>query len=443
MTDNENADIITKTQVVVLMGGLGTRLGLKNYPKAMADINGIPFFDYQLKLLKRWGFHKFLFLVGYKAECIEEYYQDGSKWQINIQYSYDGPKQMGTGGALKKAEKKLEDNFLLIYGDSFMDINYHEVVYRFEIEKELGKCGIMTVLHNENQYDKSNVVYHDGKLLLYDKANLNDKMQYIDYGVSMLSKKIFSQVSMETKFDLALLLSELSKNGLLSALEVTKRFFEIGTPDSLQEFTVYAKKRFCEKARAIFLDRDGVINELYFNDDTEQIDSPLIKENFIYKENVISTLLFIQKMGYLLFIVTNQPAAAKGKISLSRLYDLSTWMILDLQSKGIKIEFVNICPHHPEKSQKTKAPFLIKKCNCRKPNPGLITDLLQVYNIDLEHSYMLGDSYTDIIAGKKAGLKTILLGDLKCDICQRLQGNLPNKIIHNIDELKDIIKKEK
>lgn len=123
MMDYLSTDIVTETQVVVLMGGLGTRLGLKNCAKAMADINGIPFFDYQMKLLRRWGFHKFLFLVGHQAECIEEHYEDGSAWQAVIQYSYDGPGQLGTGGALKKAEKVLEQDFLLIYGDSFMDID--------------------------------------------------------------------------------------------------------------------------------------------------------------------------------------------------------------------------------------------------------------------------------------------------------------------------------
>ena len=185
----------------------------------MADVNGLPFFDYQLKLLKRWGFHKFLFLVGYQAECIEKYYQNGSKWQVDIQYSYDGPEQMGTGGALNKAAKKLEDDFLLIYGDSFMDIDYQEVVYRYRMERKSGKYGIMAILHNENKYDKSNVIFSDGRLYLYDKINTNDKMQYIDYGVSMVSKSIFSITSTETKFDVATLLSELSQKGLLSAFD--------------------------------------------------------------------------------------------------------------------------------------------------------------------------------------------------------------------------------
>lgn len=427
------------TQVVVLMGGLGTRLGLKNRPKAMADIQGLPFFEYQLKLLRRWNFRKFLFLVGYQADCIEDYYGDGSKWQIDIQYSYDGPQQLGTGGALKNAEEKLEDNFLLIYGDSFMDIDYQEIVYRYYMEKAAGKSGLMTILRNEDQFDKSNVVYHEGKLLLYDKININDRMQYIDYGVSMLSRTLLADVEENKKFDLAVLLTDLSKNDKLAAQVVAKRFYEIGNPSSMREFNLYAKKRFFEKTRAVFFDRDGVINELSYNDDIEQLDSPFKLEDFVYRPGVVEELLSIQKKGYYIFIVTNQPAAAKGKTSLVGLYDLNTWMVQDLQTKDIFIEFVNMCPHYPTGGKQLKYPFLIRKCGCRKPEAGLITDLMQVYNIDQDNSYMVGDSHTDIIAGARAGLKTVLVGSLKCDACQRLQGSHPDFIIEDITELERII----
>ena len=432
-----NRDIVADTQVVVLMGGLGTRLGLKDTPKAMADINGYPFFDYQLKLLKRWRFHKFLFLVGYQAESIENYYGNGSKWQVDIQYSYDGKKQLGTGGALRNAAEKLEEDFLLIYGDSFMDVDYQEAVYRYWLEKSKGKLALMTILENENRYDKSNVIYQNGEIVLYNKGSFSNEMRYVDYGISMLSKDIL--MNEKERFDLAEILTSLSKLGKLSGQVVTKRFYEIGSPASMQEFCEYAEKRFANKKRAAFFDRDGVINELVYNDDIEQVDSPFSKKDFIYKPDVIKTLLSIQRMGYLIFIVTNQPAAAKGKVALTCLYDLNIWMIQDLKSKGIFVEAVNMCPHHPVGSRRSNAPFLIRKCKCRKPEAGLITDLLAVYHIDHENSYMVGDSYTDIIAGNKAGLKTIFIGEMKCDVCQRLQDYRPNNIIRNINELENIM----
>ena len=433
-------DVVADTQVVVLMGGLGTRLGLKDRPKAMADVNGVPFFDYQLRLLKRWRFHKFLFLVGYQARQIEAYYGDGSQRQVNIQYSYDGPVPQGTGGALKQAEEKLEDDFLLLYGDSFMDIDYQETVYRYRLAKAAGKSGLMTVLKNRNEFDKSNVIFQNGEILLYDKRNYQTEMQYIDYGVSMLSKSVLVDFNPGQRFDLADILTPLSQRNRLAAQIVTKRFYEIGTPTSLQEFREYSKARFDHKQKAVFFDRDGVINELVFQEASEQLDSPFRQENFHYRPHVLQTLRQLQQRGFYLFTVTNQPAAAKGKTSLSKLYDLNTWMVQDLKAKGITIEFSSLCPHHPNGTpQNKKARFLIQDCVCRKPKPGMITDLLQVYNIDLTCSFMVGDSYTDISAGKQAGLKTVLLGNWKCDICQALEGNRPDAVIQDIAALIQIV----
>lgn len=439
MEQGINRDIVADTQVAVLMGGLGTRLGLKDRPKAMADIQGRPFFEYQLKLLRRWGFRKFLFLVGYRADCIEGYFGDGSKWQADIRYSYDGQEQMGTGGALKNAEDKLEEDFLLIYGDSFMDIDYQETVYRYYMEKAEGKSGLMAILRNEDHYDKSNVVYQDGRLLLYDKVNISDSMRYIVFGVSMLARSVLSQAGRNRKFDLAELVTELSKEGKLGAQVVTRRFYEIGNPESLREFDAYARKRFCEERGAVFFDRDGVINELCYNDDIEQLDSPFTVEEFVYRPGAVEALLSVQSKGYYIFIVTNQPAAAKGKTSLARLYDLNTWMVQDLQERGVFIEFVNMCPHHPRGDRRSRYPFLAGECGCRKPEAGLITDLMQVYGIDPDNSYMVGDSHTDVIAGSRAGLKTVLVGTLKCDACQRLQGKHPDFIIGDIGQLERVI----
>lgn len=438
--EKQDVEITKEIQVVVLMGGLGTRLGMKDKPKALADVNGRPFFDYQLTLLKSWGFRKFLFLVGYQAECIREYYGSGEQLGVEIKYSFDGEIQLGTGGALKNAEGLLENRFLLLYGDSFMDIDYQEVVYRYLLENQYeGKEGIMTILQNKNRYDKSNVLY-TGDIFLYDKVNTSVAMQYIDYGVSMLSKSVLDRIEANKKTDLAGLLHSLSVENKLAAVVVTKRFYEIGTPESLTEFRQYAYKRFDTKQKAIFFDRDGVINEIVFNDDIEQLDSPFSWEEFIYKPNVVETLKAIQEQGYYIFIVTNQPAAAKGKVSLERLYELNRCMAEDLAEKGVAVEFVSMCPHHPKGSGRAMAPFLIGKCNCRKPKAGMMKSLLERYQIDMGDSFMVGDAYTDILAGKEAGLQTVFLGELKCDSCQRMKEYQPSFVIHDIGEIKNIAK---
>lgn len=424
-------------QVVVLMGGLGTRLKdfTKQCPKPLVRVNEVPFFDYQLDLLMAWGFKKFLFLIGYHAEMIEEYYGDGSSEGISIRYSYDGEKLLGTGGAVRRAYDLLEDDFILIYGDSFMDIDYAETVYRFENGKLKGAKALMTVLKNNNCFDKSNVVMRDGKLVLYDKHNPTPEMDYIDYGVCMYEKSLFADYDADTAFDIAEIQNRLSLEGKLVPQVVTKRFYEIGSPASLSEFSEYAKHRFTESHPAVFLDRDGVINEIVFNEDTELMDSPMSVEQYEFIPGAAEAIKIFKEKGYYVFIVTNQPGAAKGKTTLGNLYDINTYMVETLKSEGANIDDIYMCPHFTKMLPATKETFLIKQCDCRKPKPGLLLKALRKYNVDLSGSYMAGDSCTDVEAGSAIGIKTVFLGSLKCDMCKKLGDLEPDIITKDILEL--------
>ncbi|MCR5301121.1 MAG: HAD-IIIA family hydrolase [Lachnospiraceae bacterium] len=418
-------------QVVVLMGGLGTRLKdyTKQCPKSLVDVCGRPFFDYQLDLLSAWGFRKFVFLIGYRADMIEEYYGDGRDRGISIKYSYDGEKLLGTGGAVRRAFDLLEDDFLLIYGDSFMDIDYAETLYRYGRDKAAGARALMTVLRNNNRFDKSNVVMEkDGRLALYDKHNPVPEMEHIDYGVCVYEKSLFEAYSPDEAFDIADIQHELSVKGQMTAQIVTKRFYEIGSPASLDEFTQYVKKRFESANPAVFVDRDGVINEIVWNDDIEQLDSPMKVSQFKFLPGAAEALRTIKEKGYRIFIVTNQPGAAKGKTDLATLYDINTYMIENLAKEGVEIDDLFMCPHYPKKLPGTKEEFLIRKCNCRKPEPGLIYRAMRKYNIDLSVSYMIGDSCSDITAGAAVGLSTVFIGDLKCDLCKKLKDVQPTFI---------------
>lgn len=429
-------------QVVVLMGGLGSRLGeeTRNRPKTLADINGTPFFDYQLRLLKSYGFRKFLFLVGYMAGQIEEHYGDGSRYGVGIVYSYDGERLLGTGGAVRRAYGKLEEDFLLLYGDSFMDIDYKETIYRYFRGKQIGCHALMTVMENHDSLDRSNVIYKDGRILLYDKKNGKAEMHYVDYGVGMFGKHLFKDCEEETFFDLAELQNRLSLEGKLTAQEVTRRFYEIGLPASLQEFKKYARKRFGQRRRAVFLDRDGVINKIVFRDETEQLDSPLRKSEAELIDGAADAMKILQQEGYYLFIVTNQPAAAKGKASLADLYDVNTYLCKILKKNGVFVDGAEICPHYPEATVGVKEKFLIEQCRCRKPGTGMVDALAGRFSIDRKQSWMVGDSFTDILAGRRAGLRTAFIGNYKCDVCKCLEYEKPDMICCN---LVDFIKQKK
>lgn len=425
---------LSDMQVVVLMGGLGTRLKnfTKDCPKSLVDVCGRPFFDYQLELLRAWGFKKFVFLLGYKADMVEEHYGDGSSLGISIKYSYDGEKLLGTGGAVRRAFDLLEDDFILMYGDSFMDIDYSECVYRYLEGKKQGARALMTVLCNNNRFDKSNVVMDGDRLVLYDKHNPTPEMDYIDYGVCVYEKSLFASYEADVAFDIAQIQHELSVEGKMCAQVVTKRFYEIGSPESLAEFSQYVNKRFNSSLPAVFVDRDGVINEIVWNEDIEQLDSPLSVDRFEFIDGAVEGLKLLKEKGYYVFVVTNQPAAAKGKTTLKKLYDINTYMISRLQNEGVDIDDIFMCPHYTKELPLTKEKFLIKNCDCRKPKPGLILRALRKYSIDMTRSYMVGDSCTDVKAGSEVGLKTVFIGDLKCDLCKKLGEYNPTYIAKDL-----------
>ena len=167
-------------------------------------------------------------------------------------------------------------------------------------------------------------------------------------------------------------------------------------------------------SKAVFLDRDGVINEIFFHEDVEVLDSPFNIEQLRILEGVFQAITTFNQLGFKVLVVTNQPGAAKGKMSLARIDEINQHVV-DLASKnGAQIDQVYCCPHHPIGTPEGD-PNLIKSCKCRKPDTGLLLAGIDEHKIDIKLSYMIGDSISDIQAGKAIGLKTILIGSFKCD----------------------------
>ena len=244
----------------------------------------------------------------------------------------------------------------------------------------------------------------------------------------MFSKSVLSDRAKGEVFDLSDIQHELSKAGKLAGLTVRKRFYEIGRPDPYREFTEYAGERFDIPKKAAFLDRDGVLNEIVYNEDTEQLDSPLKVSELQLLPKAAEAVSELKKRGYYIFVVTNQPAAAKGKADPGTLMDINR----KLTELIPEIDDVFVCMHHPVGSPRCKEKGLIRKCDCRKPGIGLIEEAAARYCIDMKASFMAGDSYTDIVCGKAAGLRTVFLGDLKCDICKRLSYDKPDIIASSL-----------
>jgi NDP-sugar pyrophosphorylase family protein len=177
--------------------------------------------------------------LGYRGEMVQEHCGDGGCYGMELAYSFDGEKLMGTGGALKRAAHLLGNVFWVMYGDSYMDIDYRAVLAAFD---RSGAQGLMTVLRNGNRWDKSNVVFQNAKLLKYDKRNVTPEMEYIDYGVALLRREALDELPDDRPVDLADLYTRMVDDGRMVGYEVTNRFYEIGTPTALEEARAYLAK---------------------------------------------------------------------------------------------------------------------------------------------------------------------------------------------------------
>jgi NDP-sugar pyrophosphorylase family protein len=227
--------------VAILAGGLATRLSpvTKKIPKSLMEIAGRPFVAYQVELLRRNGLTELVFCVGYLGEMLEEFLEDGRHFGVSIRYSYDGPSLLGTGGALRKALPLLGDNFLVLYGDSYLECDYAAIEKAFF---NAGSLGLMTVMRNEGKWDRSNVVYHNNRIIQYDKQGASLNMQYIDYGLGVLKAAAVESYPLNVNFDLELVYNNLVSQGQLAAFEVTQRFYEIGSLIGILELEEHLRR---------------------------------------------------------------------------------------------------------------------------------------------------------------------------------------------------------
>ena len=220
--------------VALLAGGMATRLRpiTEKIPKLLVEVAGEPFFSHQLRLLKKNGLTRIVLCVGYLGEMIVEQYGDGSKWGVQIDYSFDGDTLLGTGGALIRALPQLGDAFYVLYGDSYLPINYQAVGRAF---LDFGKLGLMTVFENHEAYDASNVWYEGGRIRHYSKQEKLPQMKHIDYGLGVFRAAAFDPYPRGAVVDLATVQTDLVRRGELAGYEMPSRFYEIGSHAGLAE----------------------------------------------------------------------------------------------------------------------------------------------------------------------------------------------------------------
>jgi MurNAc alpha-1-phosphate uridylyltransferase len=228
----------TLPPVCILAGGLGSRLGAltQDVPKPLLEVAGKPFAEHQLELLRRSGADHVVFCVGYRAELFDAALGDGKRFGLELTFISDGEDLLGTAGAVRRALPLLGDRFLVLYGDTFLRIDYRGVVEAFE---QHGLPGLMTVLHDRGSLLPSNAAVVGNRVVAYDKAAPPPGAEWIDYGLSVYDADVFARYASS---DLAAVQRELAAAGELAAYVAEERFYEIGTPAALRETEEFLRR---------------------------------------------------------------------------------------------------------------------------------------------------------------------------------------------------------
>ena len=231
----------TDLPVAILAGGLAIRLHPRTatVPKLLVEVAGEPFFTHQLRLLKAAGLKRILVCLGHLGEKVVDRYGNGSRWGVALDYAFDGPKLLGTGGALIQALPQLGEAFYVLYGDSYLPINYRAVGDAF---LQSGRLGLMTVFRNQGRFDRSNVRFENGEIKDYDKVRPGPEMQHIDYGLGVFGSAAFDAFPRDAVVDLAAVQMHLCRRRELAGHEMTERFYEIGSPAGLQELDAILRR---------------------------------------------------------------------------------------------------------------------------------------------------------------------------------------------------------
>lgn len=398
-------------KVVIIAGGKGTRIASINseIPKAMISVDAKPVLEYQIELAKRYGYVDIWLVIGYLGDKIRRYFNDGSQWGVNIHY-YEEDMPLGTAGALADLKEVLDDDFFVFYGDTVMDIALDQM-YDFHRQH---RADATLLLHpNDHPYDSDLVELGEGDEILrfYPKphSELFTYRNLVNAALYILSPSIVSNVPEGEK-------SDFGKHIFPKALEAGLKIYgyispeyikDMGTPDRYEKVCSDVKSGKVARMNrkyprsAIFLDRDGVISkEVNLLNSSEQLE--LI-------EGAAEAIRYINQKGFLAIIVTNQPVIARNLCSIEELRNIHEKLETLLGKEHAYVDAIYYCPHHPDSGYPEECKEYKIKCDCRKPNPGMIFRAAKDWNIDLSTSYMIGDRESDKMAGVNAGVKESVL----------------------------------
>ncbi len=412
-------------KVVIIAGGQGTRIAsiASDIPKAMIPVAGKPVLEYEVEMAKRYGFTDFIFIIGHLGEQIKSYFGDGNSRGVRIDY-YEETFPLGTAGALAYLTEKLNEDFFVFYGDTVMDIDMLSML-RFHQAK---RADATLLLHpNDHPYDSDIVdldpltrrvkhIYHKPHPVGFVSHNM------VNAAVFIFSPRVLQHIEKGVK-------THIEKHVLARSLDAGLNLYgyvsaeyvkDMGTPDrymaveqDVKSGTVAARNR-QNKRPAVFLDRDGVINE--------EVDLLCHHEQVRLIEGAAEAVRLINQSGCIAVVVTNQPVIARNLCDFDELDLIHQTLETQLGKAGAYLNAIYFCPHHPDAGYPEERKEYKIVCNCRKPAPGMLLRAADDWNIDLAQSYMIGDSARDVEAGERAGVKQSI----------KIPTNTPNALLNAV-----------
>lgn len=398
-------------KIVVIAGGQGTRIASVNneIPKAMIPINGKPILEYEVEMAKQYGYTDFLFIIGYMGDQIENYFGNGEKWGVSIEY-FKETKPLGTAGALGFLKDKLTEDFFVFYGDTVMDFDMQHML---EFHGNRNADATLFLHPNDHPYD-SDIVALDAEqrvMKFYNKPHSEGfvSRNIVNAALFIFSPKVLEQIEVGVK-------SHIEKDVLPMCLEAGMNLYgylsfeyikDMGTPDrynSVCDDVMSGKVARLNRKNsrpAIFLDRDGVI--------TKEVNLLSRPDQLELVEGAAEAIRYINHKGYLAVVVTNQPVIARNLCSIEELEYIHAKLETMLGREHAYLNAIYYCPHHPDAGYPEERKEYKIKCGCRKPAPGMLLQAAKDLNIDMANSYMIGDRESDVQAGINARCKASCL----------------------------------
>jgi D,D-heptose 1,7-bisphosphate phosphatase len=399
-------------EAVILVGGKGTRLASRTngLPKPLAPVNGKPLLEYQFELLRRHGVERVTLLCGFGAEAVREFAGDGSKWGLSVR-CLDEAKPLGTAGAVIASLDQMPRSFIVLYGDTMVNLDLKRLIAAHE--RSAAKATL--VLHpNDHPWD-SDLVEMDqtGRIVAihgYPHPEGSVLPNCVNAALYVLEASALAGFPVpETPLDFAKhLFPELLRRGVpLQGYRSPEYVKDAGTPERLDQVEAdvisgkMANSSLDVQRPAVFLDRDGVINE--------EVNFLARVEQFKFIPGAAEAIKLLSASGYRLAVITNQPVVARGECSEAELAQIHGYMETELGREKAFLDGVYYCPHHPDKGFAGERPELKIECDCRKPRTGLVQRAVEELNLDLSQSWFIGDRTADIQTAHNCGVKSILL----------------------------------